>query len=619
MLAAAEFARLYPKSAISARLVLTLDSNEQRDLVVSLIDDAVYCESWEAYFEFAERSNVIITEDVAMAAVQAVGLDPLSAPLWIKAALCCETPDARRSVFEFGLSVPLYGWRRLFAVYREHCPIHEENQHDLSEADCERVATVLAAETWPDRYARLDTDGEAEEVRQAYDRLIEAMLATLETPAIAQELQMRRIELAMRQMCTQLPGDDSCWYQYALFQLRLLEDAEGAKKTLSSALPSAGSSLALESLSSVVDGALGASSGDAEPGTLSAVAVLVWQRRAAEDLVAGGVSKDRIRALRAAGKAAAQQGLGDWKIFSQWRCAEDVAARDSKMAERVFENGMICCSHSPSDAVLLGSEAAQYHLLLRHERETLGYAEQQIEQQSSLHHRGRIMASWNNLVRIESLLGLSFSKAAKRRGEAFPQSRITTFMEHCRVGDYLPCSRRTFQWVRFAEDFNVDKASVEETPFHGVVPPRNAGMATKRPRAVDCETPDDSVWDEYVAPPNCLPSPDEENPDEVTGARELRGKLVYRVKVDARTAARCRREERTRQRSRAGEEAAERGGALGVLLRRVRSLSVSPVQTKRLQTISADWLIRVLTAAELDLERTLRERTKQRTTDTEVL
>ncbi|CBZ24158.1 conserved hypothetical protein [Leishmania mexicana MHOM/GT/2001/U1103] len=609
---AKEFVQRFPKSALSAKLVLSLESTEQRDCVVSLIDDAVYCDSWEAYFDFAERNNVAITEDVALAAVQAVGLDPLSAPLWVRAAACCESVESRKSLYEFGLSVPLHGWQRLFEEYRR-CTNGHEDDHALSETECWCVSNVLTAEKWPDRYAKLDTDAEAEEVRQAWLELFSCMLTGLAATVIARDLQLRRIELAMRQMCSQLPGDDSCWYQLALFQLRILEDAEAARRTVASGIAAAGPSFALENIASVVDGVVGVSdsSSTSSADALSATKALMQQRRAAEELASDGVTKDRVRALRSVGKAAAQQGLGDWKVFSQWRCAEDMAVHDTKMAAKVLENGMICCSHSPTDALLLGSEAAQYHLLQRHEREALGYAEQQIEQQAGLHHRGKIMASWNSLVRIESLLGLSFSKAAKRRAELFPQNRISTFMENCRVGDYLPCDKSTFQWVRFVEDYQVDKASVEETPFHGIAPPRNKAVAVKRGQQVECETPDDSQWEPFVPPPSCLPSREEENPDDVTGVRELRGKLVYRVKVDSRTAARCQREKATRQRSKTGEKAIERGGALGALMRRVCSVNLTAGQTKRLQSVSADWVVHVLTVSELDLERTLKERAER--------
>ncbi|KAK7197014.1 hypothetical protein NESM_000645100 [Novymonas esmeraldas] len=608
---ARDFVRVFPKSALSAKLALLLDSAEQRDCVVSLIADPVYCDSWEAYFEFAARNNVGISEEVAMSAVQAVGLDPLSGPLWIKAAACCESAESRRSLYEFGLSVPLHGWQRVYEEYRL-CVGDHESEPALSEAECRCISDVLVAEKWPDRYVMFETNADVEDNRRAWLDLISVMLTGLDVAVVSRDLQLRRIDLAMRQMCTQLPGDDSCWYQHALFQLRFLEDGEGAKKTVAAGLDAAGPSFALESLAAVVDGALGIGGGLSSSPTsgeqLTATRVLVQQRGAAEELAASGGAKERVRALRSAGKAAAQQGLGDWKVFSQWRDAEDMAARDTKMAAKVLENGMICCSHSSADAILLGSEAAQYHLLQRHERETLGYAEQQIEQQAGLHHRGKIAASWNSLVRIESLLGLSFSKAVKRRGELFPQSHIATFVEHCRVGDYFPCDKSTLQWIRFVEDYNVDKVSIEETPFHGIVPPRNTAVAMKRARHVECETPDDPQWGEYVAPPSCLPPREEENPDDVTGARELRGKLVYRVKVDARTTARLQREEARRLGSKTGEEAVERGGALGALLRRVRPVNLSAIQTRRLQSVAADWLIHVLTAAELDLERTLKER-----------
>ncbi|KPA77416.1 hypothetical protein ABB37_06823 [Leptomonas pyrrhocoris] len=606
-----DFIRYFPKSALSAQYVQSLDKAEQRDLVVSLVDDAIFCDSWEAYFSFAERNNVTISEEVALAAVQAVGLDPLSVTLWVKAANCCGSSESRMNLYEFGLSVPLYNWQKLYAEYRAFA---EQNgtREVIAEDECERVAAVALHEKWPDRYARFDTDEEVQNVRRAWLVHVAVMISGLDSGVLARDLQLRRIELAMRQMCCQLPADDSCWYQYALFQLRILEDREAAKKTIESCLAAAGPSFALDNVASVVSAAVDGRSGSADADALPATEVMLKQRCAAESLVLNGVTKDGVQTLRAAGKAAAQQGLVDWKIYSQWCTAEDMTANNSKMAAKVLENGMVCCAHSPSDAVLLGSEAAQYHLLQRHERETLGYAEQQIEQQAGQHHRGRILASWNSLVRIERLLGLSFSKAARRRSELFPQAPILTFLEHCRVGDYLPCSKKTFNWIQFIEDYNMDKLSVEETPFQGIVSQRKMTLAARPQPTVEYESPDDTLWEAFVPPVNSHPPRATDDPDEVTGVRELRGKLVYRVKVDPRTAARCRREERTRRQTKLGVGTTEGGSALKSMLGRVKSVHLTEYQTRRLNAVSADWLVRLLTSSELDLERVLKERAERK-------
>lgn len=619
-----DFIRYFPKSALCAQYVLTLENAEQRDLLVSLVEDAIFCDSWEAYFSFAERNNVTITEEVALSAVQAVGLDPLSATLWRKAATCCTSTDTRLNLYQFGLSVPLYNWHDLYADYRAFAEQNDSSEI-IGEEECRRIGDVAGSEHWPDRYARFDTDGEVEKVRCAWLLHIAGMVAALDSGVLANDLQLRRIELAMRQMCSQLPADDSCWYQYALFQLRLLEDPETASRIVESGRAAAGPSFALDNLAAVVAAALqdsGSSGVIPSPAgtaaeTVSATEVLLKQRRAAESLVQHGVTKDGVRVLRAPGKAAAQEGLGDWKVYSQWRIAEDMTAHDSKMAAKVLGNGMACCSHSPSDALVLGSEAAQYHLLQRHERETLGYAEQQIEQQSGLHHRGRILASWNSLVRIENLLGLSFSKAAKRRAEHFPHTPIATFLEHCRVGDYLPCSKATFEWIQFTEDYIIDKASVEETPFHGMVPPRKKALSSRPQPTVEYESPDDALWTAFVPPPNSHPPLPTDDPDEVTGARELRGRLVYRVKVDPRTAARCRREERTRRQTKVVEVSEGGGSAFKSLLGRIKALHIPESQARRLSAVSADWLVRLLTSSDLDLDRVLKERAERQKNEEE--
>jgi hypothetical protein len=616
---ARDFICFFPKSALSAQYVRSLDSVEQRDLIVRLVEDAIFCDAWEVYFNFAERNNVTISEDVALSAVQAVGLDPLSVSLWMRAAKCCSSSESRMSLYEFGLSVPLYNWQILYDEYRAFA---EQNgvSEPISEEECRRVASVAAGECWPDRYARFDTDGEIDGVRRTWHQLIAVMIGSLDNGVLARDLQLRRIELAMRQMCSQLPGDDSCWYQYALFQLRILGDREAAKKTAESGLAAAGPSFALDNVVAVASTALESdkgSSGNAGSASgstadvLPATEVMLMQRYAAERLVVNGVTKEGVRTLRATGKAAAQQGLGDWKIYSQWCTAEDMAAQDSKMAAKVLENGMVCCAHSPSDALLLGSEAARYHLLQRHERETLGYAEQQIEQQTVLHHRGRMLASWNALVRIESLLGLSFSKAVKRRNEVFPQTTIAAFLEHCRVGDYLPCSKRTYQWIQFTEDYAIRESLVDETLFQAIVSQRNRTLASRPLTEVEYESPDDALWQPFVPPENSHPPRPTDDPDEVTGGRQLRGKLIYRVKVDPRTAARCRREEKTRRQSKLSTEPAEGGSAFKSMLSRFKSIRLTDYQTHRLNAVSADWLVRLLTSSELDLERVLKERAER--------
>lgn len=615
-----DFIRLFPRSALSARYVGSLDNVEQRDVIVTLVEDAIFCDSWEVYFAFAARNNVVIPEEVALTAVQAVGLDPLSVMLWVKAASCCGSSESRMRLYEFGLSVPLYNWRKLYAEYRAFA---EQNGASdiLAEEECSRVADVARHESWPDRYARFDTDGEVEDARRGWLTLISTMVSRLDSGVLAKDLQLRRIELAMRQMCSQLPGDDSCWYQYALFQLRILEDAEAARKTVESALAAAGPSFALENVASAASAALAGegSDGNKDMSPVStATEVMLKQRRAAESLALKGATANGIRCLRAAGEAAERRNLADWKVYSQWCTAEEMTAHDPKMATQVLKRGMAHCARSPSDALLLGSEAACYHLLQRHGDETIEYAKEQIEQQTGLHHRGRMLASWNALVRIESLVGLSFSKAAERRAEIFPQTPITTFLERCRVGDYLPCSKTTFQWIQFTEDYNVDKSSVEETPFQGFVSQRKKALASRpRTSVEEYESPNDALWEAFVPPENSHPPRAADDPDEVTGARELRGKLVYRVKVDSRTAARCRREEKTRRQSRLGAEPAESGSALKSMLGRVKAVSLTEYQTRRLNAVSADWLVRLLTFSELDLERVLKERADRRQSEEE--
>lgn len=605
-----EFVRACPKSALSAQYVASLDNTEQKEFIALIIQEAVFCDSWELYFEFAERNNVTITEGIAMEAVQSVGLDPFSAPLWMKAAACCSSPAAKKNLFEFGLSVPLYGWMRLLEAYKMFME-GVQGECIFREEDFTRVSAVLKREGWPDRYAEIYTPGDAAELRGVWCRHINLMMQVLSSEMLGEDLQKRRIDLALQQMCCQLPSDDSCWFQNALFQFHIFNDVEAARRVVEAGIVSAGPSIALENIASVLhdrsrDGAF-----LLDHNVSPEARALIQQRRAAETIATEGATKDGIRLFRSVGKEAAEQGLSDWKVYSQWCCAEDAVLHDSKMATKVLANGMICCSSSPTDTLLLGSEAMQYHLLHRHERETLGYAEQLIEQQSTSHHSGKIKASWNNLVRVESLLGLSSSNGTKRRGELFPRSAVRAFLERSRVGNYIPCDRSTFEWVQFSEDFTLDKFSVGETPFKGIDPPRFKSLDTTPICAEDAQLPNEDVWDSFTPAGNKFPPQNDDDPDEVAGARELRGKLVYRIKVDARTEARCGRDELARQQTKT-ETPSEHGSSLGSLLQKIREIKLSDNQVKRLHTVSSEWLLRFITSSDLDLERVLKERSTRK-------
>ncbi|EPY25223.1 hypothetical protein STCU_06781 [Strigomonas culicis] len=163
-----EYIDAHPSSALSAGYVFELDSEEQKEYIVKITNDAVYCDSWEAYFLFAHEHQIPISEEVALEAVQSVGLDPLSVPLWLEAIECCPTAERKRELYHLALGIPLYKSDALYRGYKQL----EEDEHgvvDFTEANSRDVASLLAKEApWPDRYTELATEADRVAVRLAW-------------------------------------------------------------------------------------------------------------------------------------------------------------------------------------------------------------------------------------------------------------------------------------------------------------------------------------------------------------------------------------------------------------------------------------------------------------------
>lgn len=614
--ASLEYVKANPLLPISASLFTSLAHDDQKAVIGQLIDGAVYCDSWEAYFSFALNNGIPINDDVAFEAVQAVGLDPVSTQLWITAAGVCSTDESKRELYHLALSIPLYNRA---VLVKEYTTFEQALQPEFVFEDVNEMMVhgIVSSEKWPDRYVDLSNPTMRRVVRQQWIALMDTMTRNLSNDSISPELQVRRMDLAYRQMCVQLASDDSCWYEYAMFQLNTMEDQEGAVETIEAGLSASGGvSFCLNNLMASLRGER------TTHGHENQELMVVDERAAARKLAEASESgrKDALRQLRSVGKSAAQEGVHDWKVYSQWHAIESAVVKDSKMASKVLENGMICCSTSPSDATLLGNEAIKYHLIQRHDREALGYAEQQVEQATQTHHVGRRRAAWNALVSTENQLGLSFSKAEVRRGEEFPQSQMQTFLERYRVGSYLPCAPDTVSWLQFVDDYALEKRQEKEAPFKDMVPARSTvlcpALALARLAAPEePETVDESQWASFTAPPNPFATQAtaklSENPDEIVGSRELRGRWAYRVKLDKQTEARLRREERIRRARATGEDVTSGEHAqtpMGVLVQRIKAVPLTDSQATRLKTISVDWIINQLVSSELDLRDVLTAR-----------
>lgn len=584
-----------PSRALTASLVAELDDEEQKTHIGTLIANAVFCDSWEVYFWYAMNNNVEVTDDVAFEAVQSVGLDPLSANLWIMAAKSRPSAESKRELFKLGLSVPLYAADALFQEYQ----LFEEGEGGQLVATQPTPYDLPAR--WPDRYQELLSVEEKIEVRSQWMRLMEVMYAQLQEDTASVDVQKRRMDLAFRQLLVELPDDDSCWYEYCLFLMYVMGEEEAAKEYAKVGLARCGgSSFALQSVLSVL-------------GTddMAALGPLARQRLLAERIAtATDDKKGDIRALRTIGKEAAQEGCSQWALYSQWSEAESLVVQDEKMASKVFQNGTICCSASPDDSILLGGEALRYHLLHHQERESRGYAEQIIGRQMASGHTGRTKASWNALIQLERTLGLSSSKSEARRDEHFPQSSLLTFLQKYRVDNYVPCSNSTMQWIQFTEDFSKARKVESDSTVDA-----NAGPARGRvlqpavivPCAVEAPKPDVTLWSQAI-PTNSVKPQQSDDPDDVVGPRELRGKLVYRIKPDRATDVRLQLEEELRQRSQTNEVLTAPDSAMAILLKRIGNLTITPEMTSRLDGISLDWVLDQLVTTELNLEEVIKAR-----------
>ncbi|RNF07061.1 uncharacterized protein Tco025E_07446 [Trypanosoma conorhini] len=101
-----EYIRSNPSSAISARWVFELPDEEQGDCVAKMVENAVYQETWLSYFKYAAKKEIPVTEEIALEAIHSVGLDPYSAPLWLKVVELCSNEEKKRKYFNWRCECP---------------------------------------------------------------------------------------------------------------------------------------------------------------------------------------------------------------------------------------------------------------------------------------------------------------------------------------------------------------------------------------------------------------------------------------------------------------------------------------------------------------------------------
>ncbi|CCW62225.1 unnamed protein product [Phytomonas sp. EM1] len=595
-----------PFSAVSAKNFPLLVTVEKKDVILKLIDDAVYCDAWEAYFVYAHEMSIPLSDEIAFEAVHAVGLDVFSVHLWIEAARCCSNRENQLEIYHLGLSVPLYDRHLLYAEYKASDDVDSVNFIEENEA----FDKVLELERWPDRYAHFYCDTDKIEVRRQWIALLQCMKNVLENGILERDIQIRRMILAYRQMCAQLPEDDSCWYDYCLFLLDTVDDKEFALETALTGLRTIKQdSFALLNIVNI----LMSEKNDTAPMNMSDKA-LFSQRVIGEELAqaTSGTNKECVKRLRRIGKLAASEGVHDWKVYSQWSTSEHLVVKDSQMASKILENGVVCCSASPDDAILLEDEAIQHHLAQHHEREALGYAEQQVEEASARHDVGRRKAAWNRLVSTEKKLGLTLSKAVGRRNEVFPRTRLKSFLEKVRVGCYLPCSKEEFHWMQFLEDYEAKKNSEIDPTYQWLEVPKEKRLSPAFTVPAFFETVDETHWPVLVMAPNPFEPKESDDPDAVVGPREFCGKLVYRLQVDKPTKARLQREDQIRRIQDLNSDALGKAESpLGRLFKLLKDRTFTEAQKRQLQSLSLEWIITQLISSELNLSEGLNKRVRK--------
>lgn len=606
-----EYIRSNPSSAVSARWIFDLPDDEQGECLASMIENAVYQETWMSYFEYAEKKQIPVTDDIALEAIHAVGLDPYSAPLWLRVIQFCLSEEKKREMFQLALRVPLYQQSAVYGAYKTfELEVAKKNGQTMPSvmpiSEVAQYSHLLEMEpTWPDRFVdiQLCSCSQRKYVCSQWNKLLQFMLENYENSCISQDLYLQRIELAFRQMCSQFSKEDACWYAYACFVATNLNDEPRAQEILEKGRSFVGdNSTALCSLNAFFSRSDSASVTTVKDFVRDG---LLFQRVYAN--TANDSLQNRKR-FRDVGKTAAANQISDWRIYHQWASAEECVTQDIPMASKVYERGMSCAAKSLKDAILLSNEAIKYHLRRRDEREVLGYAERQIELLSSLQHEGMIRASWNQLVNAELTLGLpSLLKTLRRRAERCTDIVQNSIIERYRVGNYTPCSDEDLDWLVYVDDLMKARKEEQEPAFEGVTPLKRATLPASffvQPNSV---LPDTSLWTCFEMCPNREESSLAQDADEVVGSRTLRGRLVYKLNLDDKTKTRLKREERRRQEKNGGEVddkvLKSAHSALQTLVEKLEAKKWNATQLRMCRLLSPEWLLDTLTLAELDLRK----------------
>lgn len=588
----------HPTHPLSAKLFFCLSPDDQERLIVSIVENAAFSDSWITYFTYAAAAQAKVSRDVAFEAVRHVGLDPFSAQLWITAASICESAEDARELYQLGLSVPLFEWD---ALYRAYCNFEVENNN----APPKLVGhfPFLQDERWPSRYAPNKTKDDLGELFHSWQLLIQNLGESLQTKRVDFDMQCRRIDVAFRQMCIHLPQCDSCYYQYALFQVKLLNDNSGAIETLRTGLEKVNSeSFSLQNLLHVLcEGNL------PEPLCSDTIKVLAPMRALGEKITKSESSEQLVKDLRSLGKRAASSGLGDWKVYSQWFEMEHLICKDSRMASVVLKNGGLCCSRGEDDGTLLANEALSFHLSQRNETETRGCSEHLVDLSRKCKNYGTSTEAWNTLLKTENLLNSFVSSESRRRKELGDRSEIESFMDRYRVGIFAPCSAYAAKWFKFTQDFQTSWNHEHNAAYDCEIPSSGKAISFAS-RAVEPYVMPQWSGPRFAAKSDGRKIPDSNDPDEIVGPRSFRGRLIYHLKVNKMTAFRVRKEQKISDPRKKRATEGLKDSPIGHLVHGLKQIVVDTEHPKRQKKVSFQWLADFLSRSELELNTALKSR-----------
>nr|CCC54218.1 conserved hypothetical protein [Trypanosoma vivax Y486] len=235
-----EFIRTNPSSAISARYVKLLRTEEKEECIMTMIENAAYQETWMSYFDYTENKGIVVSDEIAFEAVNDVGLDPCSAPLWLRVIHLCSDDTKKRELFHLALRLPLYQQYEIYKAYKSF-------EADVAKSDEQTSNSCLAFSEvipytdilknepiWPDRFVNVATCDELQRSNLClqWNLLLPVLLDNCEKRDEFHDVNIRRAELALRQLCSQFAFEDVSWYVYATFVAVVMDDKKQASDIL---------------------------------------------------------------------------------------------------------------------------------------------------------------------------------------------------------------------------------------------------------------------------------------------------------------------------------------------------------------------------------------------------